>query len=187
MLVFIKGLFVHFSTLKHPFLVPSSFTVFTIQQDIYKIDVFISHFDFAVRGHGIRSLAVTRFTFTRQTRFPRIRGYRLCFRLYKFCFWRLHDIFRLGNKRQSIHLKMSDIQSFAVIYLLLAGFCCISMGDDQCIPAKGYEGCACYRETVNKTKEYVNFLPLKTDSSTPRYVSSSDSCNLHSVFVSKRG
>ena len=80
---------------------------------------------------------------------------------------------------------MPDIQSFEVIYLFLAGFCCISMGD-HCIPAKGYEGCACYRETVNKTKEYVNLLPLKPDSSTPRYVSSSDSCNLHSVFVSKR-
>lgn len=147
----------------------------------------ISHFDFAVRGHALRSFVRRTFHFTRQTAFPRISGYRLCFRLYKFCFWRLHDIFRLGNKRQSIHLKMSDIQSFAVIYLFLAGFCCISMGVDQCIPAKGYEGCACYRETVNKTKEYVNLLPLKTDSSIPRYVSSSDSCNLRSVFVSKRG
>ena len=29
----------------------------------------------------------------------------MCFRLYKFCFWRLHDIFRLGNKRQSIYVE----------------------------------------------------------------------------------
>lgn len=86
---------------------------------------------------------------------------------------------------------MSDIQSFAVIYLLLAGFCCISMGDDQCIPAKGYEGCACYRETVNKTKEYVNLLPLKTYSSTPRftvmdkdaYYISYSPCGVFSEFV----
>ncbi|CAH3150067.1 unnamed protein product [Porites lobata] len=86
---------------------------------------------------------------------------------------------------------MSDIQSFAVIYLFLAGFCCISMGVDQCIPAKGYEGCACYRETVNKTKEYVNLLPLKTDSSIPRftvmdkdgYYISYSPCGVFSEFV----
>ena len=59
----------------------------------------------------------------------------------------------------------------------------------QCIPAEGYEGCACYRETVNKTKEYVNLLSLKRDSPIPRYVSLSYLCNPRSVlrFVSKRG
>lgn len=104
-----------------------------------------------------------------------------------FAFGDCTIFFVWGIKDRVFTLKMSDIQSFAVIYLFLAGFCCSSMGVDQCIPAEGYKGCACYRETVNKTKEYVNLLPLKTNSSTPRYVSLSDSCNLRSVFVSKRG
>ena len=91
-----------------------------------------------------------------------------------FAFGGCTIFFVWGVNDRVFTLKMPDIQSFAVIYLFLAGFCCISMGVDQCIPAEGYEGCACYRETVNKTKEYVNLLPLKTDSSTPRCVSLSD-------------
>ena len=58
-------------------------------------------------------------------------------------------------------------KQFVVICILLAGISCVSRGF-ECIPAEGYEGCACYTEK-NNTKEYVNLLPLKKDSSTPRY------------------
>ena len=67
---------------------------------------------------------------------------------------------------------MSEKQQFIVICTLLVGFCCVSLGF-ECKPAEGYEGCACYTEKndslKNITREYVNLLPLKGNSSTPRY------------------
>jgi len=63
--------------------------------------------------------------------------------------------------------KMPDKQYFVVICIFLAGVCCISVAIG-CIPAAGYEGCACYT-VKNNTKEYVNLLPLKINSSSPRF------------------
>ena len=63
-------------------------------------------------------------------------------------------------------MNISDQQQFALICILLAGIWCASFAF-ECTPERGYEGCACYRER-NSTKEYVNLLPLKTNSSSPR-------------------
>ena len=61
---------------------------------------------------------------------------------------------------------MTDKQQVLVICILLAGICYISFAF-ECIPADGYESCACYVKGVNNTREYINLLPLKGNSSTP--------------------
>ena len=65
--------------------------------------------------------------------------------------------------------KMATKQAVLAIYLLLAVVCCNSTAL-ECIPAEGYESCACYMEGVNNTREYINLLPLKGNSSNPRYM-----------------
>ena len=65
--------------------------------------------------------------------------------------------------------KMADRQNAVVICILLAGICYISFAL-ECIPADGYQSCACYMEGVNNTREYINLLPLKRNSPNPRHV-----------------
>ncbi|KAJ7390573.1 hypothetical protein OS493_023961 [Desmophyllum pertusum] len=68
---------------------------------------------------------------------------------------------------------MADRQQVMVISLLLAAICYISCAR-ECVPAYGYQSCACYMEGVNNTKEYVNLLSLKGNSSTPRFTTKDD-------------
>ncbi|KAL9958105.1 hypothetical protein ACROYT_G035076 [Oculina patagonica] len=65
-------------------------------------------------------------------------------------------------------MKMTDKQQVVVICILLAGIFCFSFAL-ECKPADGYESCACYMEGVNNTREYINLLPLKGNSSAPRF------------------
>ena len=64
---------------------------------------------------------------------------------------------------------MADSYQVLAICMLLVAISCVSRARD-CIPVHGYESCACYFPAVNDTREYVNLLPLKTNSSSPRYV-----------------
>ena len=64
---------------------------------------------------------------------------------------------------------MADSYQVLAICMLLVVISCVSRARD-CIPVHGYESCACYFPAVNDTREYVNLLPLKTNSSSPRYV-----------------
>lgn len=63
---------------------------------------------------------------------------------------------------------MAAIEQTKVICILLAALGCVSLAR-ECIPVDGYESCACYMEGANNTREYVNLLPLKGNSRTPRY------------------
>ncbi|KAM7440627.1 hypothetical protein ABFA07_010158 [Porites harrisoni] len=86
---------------------------------------------------------------------------------------------------------MSDKQQLLVLLIILGGS---SLGTVafECTAVKGYDGCACYEEK-NNTKIYVNLLPLKENSSTPRFtVKDKDSyyisyspCGVFSEFVNK--
>ncbi|XP_020615252.1 uncharacterized protein LOC110053371 [Orbicella faveolata] len=64
--------------------------------------------------------------------------------------------------------KMANKQEVLAICMLLAAVCCTSIAL-ECVPAEGYESCACYMEGVNNTREYINLLPLKGNSSNPRF------------------
>ena len=64
---------------------------------------------------------------------------------------------------------MADSYQVLAICMLLVAISCVSRARD-CIPVHGYESCACYFPAVNDTREYVNLLPLKTNSPSPRYV-----------------
>lgn len=65
---------------------------------------------------------------------------------------------------------MANKQVVLSICLLLVVVCCSTIDlEGECIPAEGYESCACYMKGVNNTREYVNLLPLKGNSSNPRY------------------
>ena len=63
--------------------------------------------------------------------------------------------------------KMANKQAVLFICILLAAVCCTSIAS-ECIPAEGHESCACYKEGVNNTREYINLFPLKGNSSNPR-------------------
>ncbi|XP_066016786.1 uncharacterized protein [Pocillopora verrucosa] len=65
---------------------------------------------------------------------------------------------------------MADSYQVLAICMLLVAISCVSRARD-CIPVHGYESCACYFPAVNDTREYVNLLPLKTNSSSPRFTS----------------
>jgi len=64
--------------------------------------------------------------------------------------------------------KMANKQAVLFICNLLAAVCCTTIAF-ECIPAEGHESCACYKEGVNNTREYINLLPLKGNSSNPRF------------------
>ena len=61
---------------------------------------------------------------------------------------------------------MSDKQQLLVLLIILGGSSLVTVAF-ECTAVKGYDGCACYVEK-NNTKIYVNLLPLKENSSTPR-------------------
>lgn len=65
-------------------------------------------------------------------------------------------------------LKMANKQAVLAICILLVAVCCTTIAL-ECVPAEGYESCACYMKGVNNTREYINLLPLKGNSSNPRF------------------
>ncbi|XP_073230323.1 uncharacterized protein [Porites lutea] len=86
---------------------------------------------------------------------------------------------------------MSDKQQLLVLLIILGGSSLVTVAF-ECTAVKGYDGCACYVEK-NNTKIYVNLLPLKENSSIPRFtVKDKDSwfisyspCGVFSEFVNK--
>lgn len=65
-------------------------------------------------------------------------------------------------------MRVLDKQHLSLTFIFFAGICCVSLASD-CIPPYGYKGCACsYSRKVNNT-DFLNLLPLKIDSSSPRF------------------
>ncbi|XP_022808961.1 uncharacterized protein LOC111345940 isoform X1 [Stylophora pistillata] len=70
----------------------------------------------------------------------------------------------------SFTFRMEDSNQVIAVCMLLAAISCI-LRARECIPVHGYESCACYFPGVNDTWKYVNLLPLKINSSSPRFTS----------------
>lgn len=68
---------------------------------------------------------------------------------------------------------MADSKQVFAICMLLATISCVLCAR-ECIPVHGYESCACYFPAVNNTRRYVNLLPLKINSSSPRFTSKTE-------------
>ena len=65
--------------------------------------------------------------------------------------------------------KVGYLRNLHREWQILAAISCVSHAR-ECIPVHGYEICACYCPAVSETRKYVNLLPLKINSSSPRYV-----------------
>ncbi|XP_015757126.1 PREDICTED: uncharacterized protein LOC107336572 [Acropora digitifera] len=66
-------------------------------------------------------------------------------------------------------MKISDTHQSAWIVFLFAGIWCVSFAS-ECVPPYGYKGCACtYSPKEINNTEFVNLLPLKSNSSSPRF------------------
>ena len=74
--------------------------------------------------------------------------------------------------------KVEYLKSLHREWQILAAISCVSHAR-ECIPVHGYESCACYSLchcwdpvllSSSDTRKYVNLLPLKINSSSPRYV-----------------
>lgn len=66
-------------------------------------------------------------------------------------------------------MKISDTHQLTWIVFLLAGIWCVSFAS-ECVPPDGYKGCACtYSPKEINNTEFVNLLPLKSNSSSPRF------------------
>ena len=76
------------------------------------------------------------------------------------------DVSGFGDASYLQLSKMSDKQQLLVLLIILGGSSLVTVAF-ECTAVKGYDGCACYEEK-NNTKIYVNLLPLKENSSTPR-------------------
>ncbi|KAK2548420.1 hypothetical protein P5673_031394 [Acropora cervicornis] len=65
-------------------------------------------------------------------------------------------------------MKISDTHQLTLIVYLFAGIWCVSFAS-ECVPPYGYKGCACtYSPKEINNTEFVNLLPLKSNSSSPR-------------------